>query len=478
MLREVKTSAAARVNWARRKRAKFGVAVSVKPLMAGRPDHRDPRCGAIMRKSTVPSRRPSAKPKLNNTGVAPRRAPLRTRRSHRAVTARRNGDVGAILLAQAEVLRAISTESTLSEMLASFAATIERQADGMLCSILLLEGTTLRHGAAPSLHPEYCQAVDGFVIGESAGSCGTAAYSNKQVIVSSIATDPLWTNYRHIALRYGLQACWSTPICSAAGKVLGTFALYYRTPREPNAHELQLIETWTHLAALGMERKQAEEFLKAERQLLLQLHESQEYERRLAAYEIHDGITQYAAGALMHLESYLNRLGTQSPPAELQVVDHLLRKTLDESRRLMNGLRPPILDERGTVAAIEHLIGEQPTANLKICFDYQPTFPRLAPILETAIFRITQEALTNARKHSGSSKVAIRLECQSERIHLEVRDWGQGFTPSRVDKGRRGLQGIQERVRLLDGEVSINSHRGRGTTVSIDLPIIVPLKNT
>jgi signal transduction histidine kinase len=382
-----------------------------------------------------------------------------------------------MLLAQAEVLRAISSESTLSEMLASFAATIERQADGMLCSILLLEGTKLRHGAAPSLHPKYCHAVDGIVIGESVGSCGTAAYSKKQVIVSSIATDPLWTNYRQVALRFGLQACWSTPICSATGKVLGTFALYYRTPREPNAHELQLIETWTHLAALGIERKRAEEFLKADRQFLLQLHESQEYERRLAAYEIHDGITQYAAGALMHLESYLSVLGTKSPPGELQVVNHLLRKTLDESRRLMNGLRPPILDERGIVAAIEHLIEEQPSANFKISFKRRSKFPRLAPILEAAIFRITQEALTNARKHSGSSTVAIQLECTSGRIQVEVRDWGQGFNPARVGEGHHGLQGIHERVRLLDGKVSINSRRGRGTTVAIELPIIFSPKN-
>jgi signal transduction histidine kinase len=179
----------------------------------------------------------------------------------------------------------------------------------------------------------------------------------------------------------------------------------------------------------------------------------------------------------MHLETYLSQLRAQLPPGELQVVDHLLRKTLDESRRLMNGLRPPILDEHGIVAAIEHLVGEQLTANVKICFESQPKFPRLAPVLETALFRITQEALTNARKHSGSSKVAIRLEFKAGRIHLEIRDWGQGFTPGRVGKGCRGLKGIQERVRLLDGKVSILSHRGRGTTIVIDLPIIPPPKN-
>ncbi len=348
-----------------------------------------------------------------------------------------------MLLAQSEVLEAISAESTLTEMLESFAKSIERQSHDMLCSILLLDGTRLRHGAAPSLPAEYCEAVDGLVIGKSVGSCGTAAYSRKQVIVSSIATDPLWANYRDIALKYGLQACWSTPITSANAKVLGTFALYYRTPRAPNQHELQLIETWTHLAALGIERKKAEESLRTERQQLRFLYESQEYERRLAAYEIHDGMAQYAAGAIMHLHSHLREQPAESVPGELQIVDHLLRKMLDESRRLMNGLRPPILDEHGIVAAIEHLIQEQPPAEQQIIFEPKAKIRRLAPALETAIFRITQEALTNARKHSGSPRIAIIIDQDVEGIRLTVRDWGKGFTPGRVRKGRRGLRGIR-----------------------------------
>jgi signal transduction histidine kinase len=379
-----------------------------------------------------------------------------------------------VLLAQAEVLAAISAESTLSEMLESFATTIERQTNDMLCSILLLDGTRLRHGAAPSLPPKYCAAVDGLVIGKSVGSCGTAAFSGKQVIVSSIATDPLWANYRDVALKYGLQACWSTPIVSATGKVLGTFALYYRTPRAPNEHELQLIETWTHLAALGIERKRAEESLWTERQQLRFLYESQEYERRLAAYEIHDGMAQYAAGAIMHLHSHLREQPAESVPGELQIVDHLLRKMLDESRRLMNGLRPPILDEHGIVAAIEHLIQEQPPAERQIIFEPKAKIPRLAPALETAIFRITQEALTNARKHSGSPRIAIIIDEDAEGIRLTVRDWGKGFTPGRVRKGRRGLQGIQERVQLLNGKLTIKSRPGKGTSISASLPILLP----
>jgi signal transduction histidine kinase len=379
-----------------------------------------------------------------------------------------------MLLAQSEVLEAISAESTLTEMLESFAKSIERQSSDMLCSILLLEGTRLRHGAAPRLPRRYCDAVDGLVIGKSVGSCGTAAFSRKQVIVSSIATDPLWVNYRNIALEYGLQACWSTPIFSATGNVLGTFALYYRTPRAPNEHELQLIETWTHLAALGIERKRAEESLRTERQELRFLYESQEYERKLAAYEIHDGMAQYAAGAIMHLHSYLSERTAESVPGELQIVDHLLLKMLDESRRLMNGLRPPILDECGIVAAIEHLIQEQPTAEVQITFEPKAIIPRLAPALETAIFRITQEALTNARKHSGSPRIAITVDQHENAIRLAVRDWGKGFTPGRVRKGRRGLRGIQERTRLLNGKLTLKSRPGMGTSISVSLPILLP----
>jgi signal transduction histidine kinase len=99
-------------------------------------------------------------------------------------------------------------------------------------------------------------------------------------------------------------------------------------------------------------------------------------------------------------------------------------------------------------------------------------------VLETAIFRITQEALTNAQKHSGSYKVAIQLAGRSGRVHLKVRDWGRGFTPVRVGKKHHGLQGIHERVRLLDGKASIDSRRGVGTTVSIELPVILPPKDS
>jgi two-component system cell cycle sensor histidine kinase/response regulator CckA len=160
------------------------------------------------------------------------------------------------------VLDMVMARAALPEILETLCTNIEKHYSGLLCSVLLLDadGTTLRHGASPSLPTDYRQAIDGVQIGACAGSCGTAAFRRQPVIVSDIATDPLWADFRHLALPHGLRACWSTPITSQKGSVLGTFAVYYREPRTPDAEHLQLIAHATHLAAVAMEwdRAQAE----------------------------------------------------------------------------------------------------------------------------------------------------------------------------------------------------------------------------
>jgi two-component system, cell cycle sensor histidine kinase and response regulator CckA len=161
-----------------------------------------------------------------------------------------------------KVLAMVMAHAPVPEILETLCRNIEKQYSGLLCSVLLLDpdGKTLRHGAAPTLPKEYSQAIDGLQIGASVGSCGTAAYRRQPVIVSDIATDPLWADYRHLALAHGLRACWSTPIASRDGGILGTFAIYYREPRTPDAEHLQLIAHATHLVAVAMEwdRAQAE----------------------------------------------------------------------------------------------------------------------------------------------------------------------------------------------------------------------------
>ena len=142
----------------------------------------------------------------------------------------------------------------------------------MLSSILLLDadGIHLRHGAARTLPAGYVRALDGAPIGERAGSCGTAAYLRRPVIVEDIATDPLWSDYKELGLAFGLHACWSTPILDVQGGVLGTFAMHFREPRRPQQLHQRLIQLSTSLAALAIARHREETALrKANRELRL-----------------------------------------------------------------------------------------------------------------------------------------------------------------------------------------------------------------
>ena len=158
------------------------------------------------------------------------------------------------------LLKNLVSGEALPVVLNQLAVSYEVLFPGMLCSVLLLsnDGLHLNHGAAPSLPAAYCQAIDGVAIGDHVGSCGTAAYTRKTVIVSDIATDPLWQDYKGLALAHGLAACWSVPIFSTQNQLLGTFALYYAAPRSPQASELNALERGAHLASLAIERAQNE----------------------------------------------------------------------------------------------------------------------------------------------------------------------------------------------------------------------------
>lgn len=147
-------------------------------------------------------------------------------------------------------------ERTLGELIGIVEATSRT---GVLGSILLLDqdGKHLRHGAAPSLPAAYCAAIDGAGIGPRAGSCGTAAYRGSPVFVSDIETDPLWADFKSVALPHGLRACWSIPILTRGRRVLGTFAMYHREPREPTVRDLMLVDLITQTATLVIDRERA-----------------------------------------------------------------------------------------------------------------------------------------------------------------------------------------------------------------------------
>ena len=167
----------------------------------------------------------------------------------------------------AQISAGAPLERVLDELLR---ATEERSDVEMMASVLILdkEGEHLLHGAAPSLPRAYIDAIHGVAIGPAVGSCGTAAFRGDPVIVTDIAEDPLWTDYRELAETHKLRACWSTPIKAINGRLLGTFAIYYREPRSPTQQDLDLVALVAHTVVLAIERHLSEQSLRESRDRL------------------------------------------------------------------------------------------------------------------------------------------------------------------------------------------------------------------
>ncbi len=167
------------------------------------------------------------------------------------------GEVTAVLDHQTAVMEEIAAGASLSAVLDSVVRALEELMPASCCSILLLdEAGTLRHGSAPTLPAAYSAAIDGLVPGPLAGSCGTAVHFGEPVIAVDVSTDSRWEQFRELAARHRLRACWSSPI-RCRSSVVGTFAVYHASPYEPDQRDRELVRRFTHLASLAVEHDQA-----------------------------------------------------------------------------------------------------------------------------------------------------------------------------------------------------------------------------
>ena len=222
-------------------------------------------------------------------------------------------------------------------------------------------------------------------------------------------------------------------------------------------------------------RRQAQAARERERRTLEHMLQASDRERRLIAYDIHDGLAQELAGAIMQFEAFDHL--KEAKPKQANDAYHagmtILRQGHAEARRLISGVRPLILDEAGVLAAIAHLIREPAFAKgPTVDFRSRVTFNRLAPVLEDVVYRIVQEGLSNARNHSKSPKILVSLLQRGDRLRVKIQDWGVGFDPKTVQENRFGLEGIRERARVLRGKCSIKSKPGEGTVVVVELPVV------
>ncbi|HEY3818531.1 MAG TPA: GAF domain-containing protein [Polyangiaceae bacterium] len=374
--------------------------------------------------------------------------------------------------AEHRVLESIASGAALGSILETLALAIEEYSPPTIASILLLDadGLHVRHGAAPHLPAGYTRAIDGEPIGPRAGSCGTAAFERRPVYVRDIETDPLWDDYRSLARAHGLRACWSTPILSNEGAVLGTFALYYREPRAPTAEDLALIARATHLAGIAIEHVELEDQLRA---LSAHVESVREDERTGIAREIHDVLGQALTALKMDVAWLARRVtGPEILIEKLQVMSQTTDEIIQQVRRISTELRPGVLDDLGLLAAIEWQAQEFEERTGTLCKVESNVGDVLLPRdVSTALFRIFQEALTNVARHAGAAEVGVRLWLEGDDLCLEIRDDGKGITRAEVSNPRSlGLLGIRERARRLGGGGKVAVGPAGGTIVSVRVP--------
>lgn len=250
--------------------------------------------------------------------------------------------------------------------------------------------------------------------------------------------------------------------------------IWLKVSAEPIRDERENVVGGVALFRDETQRRNAEQSLAAEREYLRYLIEAQDRDRRLTAYDLHDGVVQSMTGAVLRLEAFRSKQGNGliDSESDLKAAIDALRDGLDEARRLIGGLRPPVIDREGVIGALQLLIDTfAARQGLQVDFVHDDPFARLPSLLETTIFRIVQESLHNVVRHAQSLQASVRLQRSSTDIQLEVRDEGVGFDCANTKGHRYGIRGIHERAALLGGTAVVESSPGRGTTIRVAFPL-------
>lgn len=272
------------------------------------------------------------------------------------------------------------------------------------------------------------------------------------------------------------------PIPPQSGDEVGALGTTLETMRQQLLESLTTIQEWNRvLEARIVERTSRLEEAQADRERLLErLISAQEEERLRVARELHDEVSQNIASLCLSLDRTAEEDSTLSDAARAERLTGLKTlgiRTLEEIRRMILDLRPSMLDDLGLVAALRWYAGNRLKAEgVRVHWDLPPEEQRLAPTLEVALFRIAQEAISNIARHAGAGNAIISLEYLRDAVEMTLEDDGQGFDLSGVLGPHRreaalGILGMQERVAILNGTVTLHSHVGGGTSVSVRVPL-------
>jgi PAS domain S-box-containing protein len=353
---------------------------------------------------------------------------------------------------ESRILEMIARDAPLEETLEKLVLVVETQFAGLLCSVLLLDedGQHARHGAAPSLPEAYAKAIDGLCIGPKAGSCGTAMYRRKPVVVTDILQDPLWEAYRDVAEPHGFRACWSTPIVAHSGKTLGSFAMYYREPRSPSLAETRALELATHLAGIAIERKLARE----ERERLRQAQADLSRVNRvttmgeLTASLAHE-VNQPIAAASTNANTCLRWLVGDTPDIEeARAAAMRIVKDAKRAAEIINRIRQ--LFKKGTsqreLVDVNEIIqemtvllrGETTRFNILVATDLAADLPQVMADrvqLQQVLMNLMINGIEAMKDADGTRELAIRSQrTENEQLLVSVSDTGIGLPPQQTDQ--------------------------------------------
>lgn len=370
-----------------------------------------------------------------------------------------------LLVAEREILTRIAAGGSLREVMRDIILMVEKPSDGeMLASILVVseDGQRLFEGAAPSLPPQYNAAIDGISIGYGVGSCGTAAATGNPVIVSDIATDPLWAEFRELALGHQLRACWSMPIHAADGRLLGTFANYYREPKEPTERDLETIAMVTRTTAIAIERsinEQARERAEAQRNLLLR-----ELNHRVKnVFALVDSLLLMSARSATSAQDF--SVAVRGRLAALNRAHELVQPGLSETE-IVDPCAVPL---RQVILDILQPYSQQGSEKVSL------TGPDLhvSPKSITGIALILHELATNAAKYGALKHPEGKLVvCWTVSDVLSL-EWSERGVPALSAPSRTGFGGTLTRRTVESQFKGTIEYRweARGLDISIRLPM-------